>query len=141
MRQRAAMSLDRTACNSDRVSVRIAQVGNAFAPSHIGGFSENGRAGRAQLAHGAVDVVDIDEHLKADTLADMEAVLLFGPFSRDDRDLRSASAKSDVAGFAFRWELEVTLESERLVERRRTRDVGSEDDRKGALSDRKSIRP
>jgi hypothetical protein len=37
--------------------------------------------------------------------------------------------------------LEVTLESERLLERRRTRDVRGEDDRKGALSDRKSIRP
>jgi hypothetical protein len=86
-------------------------------------------------------VVDIDEHLKADTVADMEAVLLFGPFGRDDRDLRSAAAKPDVAGFAFRWELEVTLESERLLERRRTRDVRGEDDRKGALSDRKSIRP
>src|SRR3954447_14300608 len=71
----------------------------------------------------------------------MEAVLLFGPCGRDDRDLRSAAAKPDVAGFTFGWELEVTLESERLVERRRTRDVRSEDDRKRTLSDRKSIRP
>jgi hypothetical protein len=141
MRQCSGMSLGRTAGSGDRVSVRVAQVSNAFTPSHIGGFSENGRAGRAQLGHGAVDVVDIDEHLKADTVADMEAVLLFGPFGRDDRDLRSAAAKPDVAGFAFRWELEVTLESERLLERRRTRDVRGEDDRKGALSDRKSIRP
>jgi hypothetical protein len=139
MPQRAAMSLDRTAGNSDRVSVRVAQVGDAFTPSHIGRFSENGRARRVQLAHGAVDVVDIDEHLKADTLADMQAVLLFGPFGRDNRDLKSAPAKSDISGFAFRWELEVTLESERLVERRRTRDLGSKDDREGALSDRKSI--
>jgi len=50
-----------------------------------------------------------------------------------------ASAEADVAGLALGRELEVWLETEALVEGRCRGDVGCEDDREGALCDRRSI--
>lgn len=82
-----------------------------------------------------IDVIDVDEHLEAHSIASSEPILLVGPLGCDDRNLRLSAAQSDVARIALGWKLKVTLEPEFLVERGGPRDMRSEDDREGSGGD------
>ena len=119
----------------DRVSVRIGHVRDALAPRHVGRLPEHGHAAGSQLVDEPVEIVDVDEELEADAVADREAVLLVRPPGSDDCDLVGAAAESDVPRLALGRELEVPLEAEALVERRGGGYVGREDDREGAFCD------
>jgi hypothetical protein len=88
----------------------------------------------------AVELVDVHEHLEANTVGDRGPILLTRPVFSNDRDLVDAATEADVARVAVGWKLEVPLEPERLIEASRPRHIRCEDDGKGAVDDRAIIR-
>ena len=62
----------------DGVTFGIGHVGNALAPEHVFGLSQDWGAGGLEFFDALVDIVDVDEQLEARTLADLEADELSG---------------------------------------------------------------
>jgi len=62
----------------DGVTFGIGHVGNALAPEHVFGLSQDWGAGGLEFFDALVDIVDVDEQLEARILADLEADELSG---------------------------------------------------------------
>ena len=65
----------------------------------------------SEPGEGLIDVVDVDEHLKARVRTDLYADQLLGRVNGGDGQFIAASAEADVAGVALWWEAEVRMEA------------------------------